>query len=189
MATVTEIQAPVIEAEPEGLYEVVDGKVVEKPAMGAYEVEVASYLQGLIDTFARANGLGRAVSDMLFRIDPRRRLERRPDVAFVAKERWPIERRAPKTSAWEIVPDLAVEIISPNNKTVDDARKLEDYFRAGVRAVWIVYPDVNKVYVYASPTEVTILALGDELDGGAVLPGFRLGLRELFGEESEPAPE
>ncbi|MGE3820753.1 MAG: Uma2 family endonuclease, partial [Isosphaeraceae bacterium] len=64
--------------------------------------------------------------------------------------------------------------------------KIEDYFRAGVRAVWVLYPDaaVAKVNVYASPTEVTILPLGATLDGGSVIPGFRLGVTELLGDGS-----
>jgi Uma2 family endonuclease len=102
----------------------------------------------------------------------------------VAHERWPIERRAPQAAAWEVVPDLAVEIVSPTNKGYDDAIKLEEYFRAGTRLVWVVYPPTSKVYVYGSPTSVRILALGDELDGGAVLPGFRLPLATLFGPEA-----
>src|SRR5260370_12220818 len=150
--------------------------------MGADEVEIASCLQGLMAAFARSNGLGRVVTEMLFRIDPERKLERRPDVAFIAHERWPLERRAPGTAAWAIVPDLAVEVISPNNRTVDDFVKLEEYFRAGTRVVWLVIPNVAKVYVYDSPTSVPILALGDDLHGGAVLPGVRLPLATLFGD-------
>jgi Uma2 family endonuclease len=185
MATAPDTMAPETATEPEGLYEVVEGQVVEKPLMGAYGVQIASMLQTFMDTFARSNGLGQAVAEMLFRIDPDRRLARRPDVAFIAVDRWPLGRRAPNTAAWEVVPDLAVEVISPQNKTLDDLKKLEEYFRAGTRMVWIVLPSVDKVYVYESPTAVTILALGDTLDGGAVLPGFRLPLRTLFGDEAD----
>lgn len=183
IATEAQVQAPTIENEPEGLYEVVDGQVVEKPAMGAYEVEIAAILGRLMGVFAETNQLGRVLVEMLFRLEPESKLDRRPDVAFLSRERWPIQRRAPRTAAWEVVPDLAVEVISPNNKAIEVVKRLEEYFRAGVRVVWAVYPDVNKVYLYDSPTEVTILAQGDALDGGDLLPGFRLDLLELFGEE------
>lgn len=169
------------EIEPAGLYEVVDGVVVEKPAMGAYEIEIASILQDMLGPFARSQRLGRVVSEMLFRLDVERKRDRRPDVAFVSHQRWPIERRAPRTAAWEVVPDLAIEVLSPNNKTVDDAAKLEEYFQAGVRAVWLVFPEAGKVYVYTSTTSVTILPRESTLEGGEVLPGFRLALAELFG--------
>ncbi len=169
------------EIEPEGLYEVVDGAILEKPAMGAYEIEIASILQSLLGPFARSNGLGRVVSEMLFRLEADLKRERRPDVAFVSQERWPIERRAPRANAWAVVPDLAIEVISPNNKTVDDIAKLEEYFQAGVCAVWFVFPEVAKIYVYQSESSVTILPRETTLEGGEVLPGFHLSLAELFG--------
>jgi Uma2 family endonuclease len=185
MATGTMTEAPPEEraVEPAGLYEVVDGEVREVPHMGAFEAELAMLLGRMLDVFAREHGLGRAAVEMLFRIDPGRKLQRRPDVAFVSAARWPIDRRAPRAAAWDVVPDLAVEVISPTNQTGDDAVKLEDYFRAGVRAVWIVHPAVEKVYAYDSPTAVRILARGDTLDGGALLPGFRLAVADLFGPE------
>src|SRR3954471_18526769 len=99
MATVTVLNPPLTAIEPEGLYEVVDGQIVETPPMGAYEVELASILQNWMGPFAMTNRLGRVVTEMLFVIDPSRGRERRPDVAFVSHERWPIDRRAPKAAA------------------------------------------------------------------------------------------
>ena len=185
MATVTEV-APTqsqAEFEPEGPYEVVDGQVVEKPAMGAYEGEIACLLMEPMLVHVRAKALGRVVSEILFRIDAQRKLNRRPDVAFVSHERWPIGRRAPRTAAWDVVPDLAVEVLSPSNRSVDDLGKVDEYFRAGVRLVWVVYPTLDKVLVHESPTSIRVLTRGDTLDGGEVVPGFSLPLAELFGDE------
>jgi Uma2 family endonuclease len=182
MATAQEVAAP--EVEPERLYEVVGGKIVEKPPMGAYEAEIASILVYLMEHFVRANRLGRVVTEMLFRIDAERKLDRRPDVAFVSHQRWAIGRRAPRTAAWDVVPDLAVEVLSPGNRSVDDIAKVDDYFRAGVRAVWVIYPTLGKVYVYESPTRINVLTRGASLDGGEVLPGFTVPLAELFGDEN-----
>src|SRR3954471_21033560 len=95
-------------AEPDGLYEVVDGRVVEK-VMGAYEVDIANLLDDLLTEFARPPGLGRSHVEMLFLIDAASGLKRRPDVAFVSRERWPFGRRAPRQEAWDIVPDLIIE--------------------------------------------------------------------------------
>ena len=67
------------------------------------------------------------------------------------------------------------------------ADKLEEYFQVGVRQVWVVYPVHAKIYVYSSTTSVRILAPGDELDGGDVLPGFRLSVTDLFNKAGEPA--
>jgi Uma2 family endonuclease len=169
--------------ERDGLHEVVDGEVVLPPPLRAYEAELASLLDQLLGFHVRTMGLGRVVNEMLFQLDRGRDLQRRPDVAFLSADRWPLDRRAPRTAAWDVVPDLAIEITSPTNAAGADLRKVEDYFRAGVRAVWVVHPAVEKVYAYDSPTSVRILARGDELDGGAVVPGFRLALGELFGAE------
>jgi Uma2 family endonuclease len=184
MATAQEVAAPEAEVEPEGLYEVVGGKVVEKPPAGAYEAEIVWILAKLTDRFAEANGLGRAMMEVLFRIDAERKISRRPNVAFISHRSWAIGGRAPRTAAWDVVPDLAVEVLSPGNRTVEDAAKVDDYFRAGVRAVWVIYPTLGKVYVYESPTRINVLTRGASLDGGEVLPGFAVALAELFGDEN-----
>ncbi len=176
-----------VEAEPEGLYEVIGTEVREKPPMGAYEYDLALVLAEAINAIARPLGLGRAFVEMLFDLRPAVDRSRRPDVAFVSTERWPMTRRAPREAAWKLAPDLAVEIVSPSNEVSDLLRKVEEYFRAGVRAVWVIEPDVLKVYAYTSPTAVRIFAVGDELDGGEVVPGFRIALSDLFGEEQPAA--
>src|SRR5215470_10786518 len=95
-------------------YEVVDGQVVELAPMGAYEIWIASVLLMYLQTFARQHQLGRAVQEMLFDLTAVQR-QRRPDVAFVSYDRWPRQRRVPRTQAWAVVPELAVEVISPSN--------------------------------------------------------------------------
>ena len=87
-----------------------------------------------------------------------------------------------------MIPDLAVEVISQSNTADQVAIKIEEYFQAGVSAVWVIYPVSNKVYVYDSPTRVRILQVGDDLDGGDLLPGFRVALSTLF-EEGDEEPE
>ncbi|MFO0954816.1 MAG: Uma2 family endonuclease [Isosphaeraceae bacterium] len=192
MATVTETSTePRVARVPtqpdsydtDALYEVVDGLIVEKPSMGAFEAQVAWLLGKLLDRFVEASALGTVITEALFRLDATRKLDRRPDVAFVSQQRWPIERRAPRTAAWDVVPDLAVEVLSPGNRSVEDLTKVDEYFAAGVRLVWVIYPGPDRVYVYQSPTSVRILTRTDRLDGGEVLPGFSVALGELFGPE------
>lgn len=65
------------------------------------------------------------------------------------------------------------------------SEKIEEYFRSGVRQVWVVYPGTSKVYLYDSSTSVRILQVGDDLDGGSMLPGFRLALEDLFQQGTE----
>jgi Uma2 family endonuclease len=169
-------------------YEIVDGEFVRKPPPWALESVLASLLQGLMGPFARANGLGRVVTEILFLIDRTRILMRRPSLAFVSAQRWPPRRRVPETEAWDVVPDLAIEVINPTTQADAFAIKIEEYFQAGVKAVWVILPVTSKVYVYESPTRVRILQVGDVLEGGDLLPGFQVALSTLF-EEGDEEPE
>jgi Uma2 family endonuclease len=174
-----------LDSESAKFYEVVDGHIVKNPPMGALESILANYLQDLMGPFVRSLQLGRAVTETLFLLDPSGRLKRRPDLAFVSTRRWPLKRRISRTECWEVVPDLAVEFISETNTSDEVNKKIDEYFQAGVNAVWVVYPGTRKVYVYDSPTQVRILQIGDDLDGGAIVPGFRVALSELFDEVAE----
>jgi len=171
--------------EPRGdvLYEVVDGRFVESPPMGAYESDIANWLAELLNDSARDGRRGRGFVELLFRIDVAQDLKRRPDVAFVSAARWPFRKRVPKGEAWDMVPDLAVEVLSKSNTAEEILTKLEDYFRAGTRLVWVVCPSVRQVYVYSSPTDVQILAEPADLDGGEVISKFHVSLRRLFEDE------
>jgi Uma2 family endonuclease len=171
--------------EPDGLYEVIDGRVVEK-AIGVYEYWLAGLIYGVLDRYAEANPVGRPVIEMIFDLRPHFDRERRPDVAFVSFERWASDRRLPREPSWAVIPDLAIEIVSRTNTADQVAEKLEEYFHSGVRQVWVVYPVQSKVYVYTSTTAVRILAPGDELDGGEVLPGLRLSVADLFKKAGRP---
>jgi Uma2 family endonuclease len=169
------------------LYEVVNGRVVEKPPMGAFEGWTASMLIRLLNASDAVTRLGQVISEVLFQIHPTRNLKRRPDVAFVSFERWPMDHPVPIAEAWEVVPDLAIEVVSRSNPAVEVVVKLNDYFQAGVRAVWVIYPVQRVIYLYRSPTDVRILQPGDDLAGGDVLPGFRVPVQALFGPEVSSA--
>jgi Uma2 family endonuclease len=177
--------APTASSSPvdEMLYEVIDGRIVEKSPMGTYEGCVTSVLFKLLSVWDSANGLGRILSEVLFTLDPAARLKLRPDLAYVSYERWPQRKPISKGEGWDVIPDLAIEVISPSNSGNEIVRKLKRYFRAGVRQVWVVYPIDQHIYVYSSPTAVQILQIGDELDGGLVLPGFRVAVSALFVDE------
>ncbi|MFO0954403.1 MAG: Uma2 family endonuclease [Isosphaeraceae bacterium] len=178
-----------LEEAPAGdiLYEVIDGKVVEKPEMGA----LAGVLRaGLMGRLVRTDGLfkaGTVYAEMLFHLDRSRPRKRRPDLSFVSYERWPKKMPVPDVEAWLMVPDLAVEFISPSETAVDVVQKIREYFQAGVRLVWVIYPAQRLIYVYQSEVDVRVLRPGEFLEGGDVLPGFSLRPEELFGEAPAPA--
>jgi Uma2 family endonuclease len=162
------------------LYEVVDDEIRELPPMSARETQFATDLARLVGNHAWTAKLGKVQAEMLFLVDKSRNRQMRPDVSYVSFDRWPKGRPVPQTSAWEVVPDLAVAIVSPTDGANEVLGKVEDYFASGVRRVWVFYPLFSKVYDYASPTSVLILTRADHLSGGDVLPGFELPLSELF---------
>ena len=158
------------------LYEVVNGQYLELPPRGAYEETLANFLFLMMGPFAQANNLGRCVVEVLFLLDAAANLKRRPDVAFVSYTRWARGKRVPKEEAWAVVPDLAVEVISSSNMANADLQKVQEYFRAGVSRVWVIYPSIEQVYVYASITDIRVLTRADTLEGDPVLPAFRVAV-------------
>jgi Uma2 family endonuclease len=175
--------APVV-VPGDGLYELVDGQIVEKP-VGARQSAIGGTLDQFLGAFARTNRLGRVIPEIVYRLDKAKDLQRRPDVSFVSDARWPFRRLPPDVGVWDLIPDLAIEIISPSNSADEVQEKRLEYFQAGVRGVWVVYPKQREVHVFTSPTTVNIITAEQELDGGDLLPGFRLPLATLFEDEPE----
>ncbi len=170
-------------------YEIVDGQLVEEPPLGAHELWIASFIARVYSRFDQDDQIGQMIVEMIFDLQSNPRLRRRPDVAFVSAQRWPIDKPAPSEAAWDIVPDLAVEIISPTDLINDLMKKIEEYFAAGVRLVWVVYPKYRKIYVYKSLTSIIVLDQNGTLDGGEIIPGFAIQVDKIFkteGNDSKP---
>ena len=153
--------------------------------MSAFASRIAFEIASEINGFAKANGLGQATTDTLFKLPLPRERNRRPDAAFVSYRRWPKGKPLPyRDNAWDVVPDFALEVVSPTDFAEALLEKIGEYFRAGVSLVWVVYPGSRFVHVYESLTRVRGVTAADELDGGTVLPGFRLPVAGLFPEQS-----
>jgi Uma2 family endonuclease len=141
----------------------------------------------IIGDFVEANDLGETTGAetgyILFTDADGRDTVRAPDVAFVAKARIPAEG-FPERGFAHIAPDLAVEVVSPNDTAEEVQQKVNEYLEAGTRAVWVFYPKPQTIAVHTR-TGTQILRPGDVLDGGDVLPGFTLALRDLFRDEGQ----
>ncbi len=163
--------------------ELVDGVLVEK-VMGTLEALLAGWLLHHFWTFLNQHDLGTALgADGMMRLRPK--LVRIPDVSFISWDRLPT-RELPDQPIADLVPDLPVEVLSEGNTKGEMERKLREYFDAGVRLVWFVRPKTRTVDVYTMPTNVRRLRRDQTLDGGAVLPGFALPLRQLFNPPGGP---
>jgi len=166
------------------LYEVVDGERKEKN-VGTRQNLIASRLDRMIGRFDAEERLGHPVTENLFVLDAGSDLQRRPDFAFISRERW--SDLPPNSNAWDVVPDWMVEIVSPSNSADEVIDKVDEYFRAGTRLVWVIFPGAQQVYVYTSPTEVTVHKSTDELTAAPVLPSLRFAAHTLFDGISVPA--
>ena len=172
-------------------HEIVDGRRIEAAPMSAYAAKVASRLSRRLGDFADAGCLGEVIVEGLFRIplDEDCKRNRRPDVAFVSFERWPAAKPQPQLeNAWDVVPDLAVEVISPTDLFLAVIDKVAEYFRGGVRLVWVVLPVHRQVWVFDGPTAIRVVGDTESLDGGAVVPGFLLPLANLLDPPQSAAP-
>jgi Uma2 family endonuclease len=159
------------------LFELVDGYLVEK-VMGFMESAVAVDLIGFLKPFVRQHDLGMvAGADGTLRLWPK--LVRIPDVTFISWAQLP-SHEYPSEPIPTLHPDLAVEVLSEGNTEEEMERKLKEYFLAGARLVWLVDPEARNVRAYTSPEEPVTLTERDTLDGGDVLPGFALPVKDLF---------
>jgi Uma2 family endonuclease len=191
------LEAPVIVNVPPVIddgdrYEIIDGNRVELPPMSAFASRIAFWIVFEINAFARANNLGEAITETLFRLPLPRSRNRRPDGAFISYQRWPKGRPQPvRDNAWDVVPDLAIEVVSPTDIAEDLLTKIDEYLRAGVSLVWVVFPSLRVIHIYESMTQIRVATATGELDGGGVLPGFRVAVAALFPEAAadEGAPQ
>ena len=158
-------------------YELIDGVLVEK-VMGYPQVCLASVLDRRLGTFAEEHDLGYTVTpDGPTRLW--RGLVRMPDISFISWSKMPT-KEYPTEPIADVVPNLAVEVLSRGNTRREMERKRAEYFLAGVELVWEIDPFKRTAAVYTAPDRVTTLQEQDTLDGGTVLPGFTLPLRQLF---------
>jgi Uma2 family endonuclease len=161
-------------------YEVVRGQLVER-LVSHHAVWIATRLVVLLSEYLKAKPIGdvygEGASYQCFPHDPE--MVRRPDVSVILQGRLPYGQFL--RGHVRIVPDLAVEVVSPRDLAYDVVEKLEDYLRAGVAEVWQVNPTTRTVTVYAEGgRRVAHLHEDDELTGGTVLPGFACRVGELF---------
>ncbi len=174
-ATVKDVLA--VHRREKKLCELVDGILVEKP-MGYEESQLAAEIVFLLKSFIRPKRLGVVASEGgMLRLFPA--MVRIPDVSFISRSRLP-GGKPPRGPMPGIAPNLAVEVLSKSNTDREMSRKLEDYFEAGVELVWFVDPPTRTVKVYTSPDKFTVLKGAQLLSGGAVLPGFKVKVAELF---------
>lgn len=177
--TATEQDVLEIRARERKCCELVDGVLVEK-AVGYEESILASYIISLLGDFVRERNLGHVTGEQgMVRLFPG--LVRIPDVAFASWDRFP-QRRLTGDSIPNLVPDLAVEVLSKSNTQAEMKVKIGEYFSAGVQRVWIIDLETRSAKDFRSAEQPTTIDEHGSLNADSVLPGFTLSLSKLFSE-------
>lgn len=159
------------------LVELVDGTLIEKASGRVASVQVA-WLAGRMFGFALDHHLGVVLGPSGgYRLNPG--LIRLPSCSFVAWDDLPSEEFSEDTFS-DVPPRLVVEFVRPDNTPAEMTRKIAEYFAAGVKLVWVIDPKKKAATVYTSPTKFKELDETGVLEGGRVLPGFRLPLADVF---------
>ena len=160
--------------------ELIRGVFCEIMPPGYRHEEIIIAIGALLRTFVRPHRLGRVSGGSGVWLERDLDTVRAPDVAFHSVDRMPYGVDTPGYT--EVVPDLVVEVVSPNDHSHAVNDKAEMWLRRGVRLVWVVWPDRGSVQVY-HPTE-PVVELGEDatLDGGDVLPGFSAAVADFFAE-------
>lgn len=170
---------------PDKRFELVNGELVAVPSPGAMHNFVVAVLNHLLYAFVSSRRLGFVFGDntsyLLHRGPDRVRI---PDLSFIAWEHVPAEGLP--DGFWSVVPDLAVEVVSPSDRTSDVLSKADEYLASGTRLVWVVWLKDRAVTVHIKGETRRELGANDVLDGGDMLPGFNVRVSELFDIPTRP---
>ncbi len=167
-------------------YELVEGRLVRMPLSGGRAAKLALRLGNVLLTFVEPRNLGEVLgADGGFDLTQPGETEETllgPDVSFVRAEHVPPSDSPEYDRAWHVVPDLVVEIASPNQYHPEMAAKARRYLAAGVRLVWVIWPRQRQVEVWRPGADQPMVTLGeaDALDGLDVLPGFSYPVAALL---------
>jgi Uma2 family endonuclease len=163
-------------------FELINGEIVEKMPTELHNI-VSIILVVAFRLFVKQHRLGRVTYETRVRANPKDiHNDRIPDISFTRKERLlPITREG----AVPQIPDLCVEVQSPDNYPKQMRTKAAWYLANGAQQVWILYTKKQLVEVQFADGNFDILTIGDELTGGDLLPGFSIPVAELFDLENE----
>ncbi len=159
-------------------YELVEGRLVRMSPIGVGHGQVVAQIMFLLHAYVRERRLGAAWTEVGFTLTRRPDTVRAPDIAFVRRDRIPSP--VPR-GFFAGVPDLAIEVLSPEDRRREIDEKVEQYLAHGAHVVLVVDPVANTVTVCrGSAPRATLERDDDVLDLDDVIPGFRCTLGQIF---------
>jgi len=169
--------------DDEHRYELIEGELVEMSPTGEEHGDIASELNMRIRLFVKEQSLGRVTAAetgyVLWENPAGKNTVLAPDVGFMSKSRLSSTRSSKFVQG---APDLAVEVLSPTDSYPKTLKKVNLFLKYGTRIVWIVDPKDKTVAEHRPNTEPEIFDVSDTLNGGDVLPGFTLSVKDIFSE-------
>jgi Uma2 family endonuclease len=168
-----------IQAQTGKRYELIDGELIEMAPTGMSHGGIEATVGALLWNYVQQHRLGRVLTGEVgfyLRNDPY--TVRAADVAFIRSEKLPQSGLPEGFST--IVPDLVVEIVSPNDRGAEIAQKVAEWLTFGVETVWVVYPNERSVHVHMRSGESRVLSDDAMLEGRGALAGFSVPVRALF---------
>ena len=162
----------------ERLFELIDGEIVEKVPTELHSIVAGNFYSSLRE-FAKPRKLGRVVFEVRYRVPNDERNTRVPDVSFTRTERLlPVVEQGTVPQ----IPDLCIEVQSPDDSPKEMRDKAAYYLANGARLVWLAYTKKRQVEALYPDGEFDIFSGGDTLTGGDVIPGFSIRVSSLFEE-------
>jgi Uma2 family endonuclease len=156
-------------------HELVAGRVIRMSPVGSLHGVLVVRLAGLLDGWVRRYDLGLVMTETGFRLADNPDTVRAPDLSFVARARVPATG-APR-GFWQGPPDLAVEVLSPDDHPATVRAKVDEYLACGVRLVWVVDPDATTVTSHRRGAGPDVTGRHGTLSGADVVEGFEIALR------------
>lgn len=179
MATKTLMTLEQFERLPDDgkLHELNEGELVKVTHPKYRHDQIAWNIQQKLGEHIHPKGLGRVYGEVMFLLSREPPTLRIPDVSFVAITRL---RLQPPDEYIEGSPELAIEVVSPSDPAEELEEKIRQYFDAGAKLVWIVYPKTRSVHVYTAPRTPAILEENDMLEAPELFPGWSVPVKDLF---------
>ena len=160
-------------------YELVRGELKKMTPAGFKHGQLVVNLTVPLGAFVKQEQLGVVLgAETGFRLASNPDTVLAPDIAFIKHDRLTPADETEKF--WPGAPDLAVEVLSPNDTVYEVEEKVAIWLSSGTKMVWVVNPKLRSIHVHRSGASIQTLAEGDVLDGLDVIPGFRLDVAELF---------
>jgi Uma2 family endonuclease len=163
---------------PEGRWELVRGEVVTYVPVQPEHAECVQAISTAVENFlgGRERALMGPEVGFIVGHEPEETV-RAPDWSLT----WRAEAEARRKGAWiDGGPNLAVEVVSPDDAWVEVQEKIDEYLSARAQLVWVINPQARTVHVIRPDTPTVVLRVSDTLTGDPVLPGFTLSLATLF---------